>query len=179
MTPRKTPMSTREIITLGHPTLALKAEPVTEVDDDVRALARDMIETLHAAPGIGLAAPQVNVSKRIIVIDLSLGENKDELHVVCNPEISYREGEVVREEGCLSVPEVYEKVARPRKVVVRGLGLDGRELSLEAEDLLARVFCHEIDHLEGRLFVDLLSPLKRSLIRRKFRKPAAKKPAKS
>jgi peptide deformylase len=128
---------------------------------------------MHAVPGIGLSAPQVGENLRLITIDLSLGERKEDLVILVNPEVLGQEDSVVREEGCLSVPEVYEKVARPQKATIKGLDLDGRERVYEAEDLLARAFCHEIDHLEGRLFVDLLSPLKRNLIRRKFRKMAS------
>jgi peptide deformylase len=168
-------VATREIIKLGHPTLSKKSESVAGLDDEVRTLIRDMIETVHKAPGIGLSAPQVDVLKRIIVVDLSMGENPDDLHVLVNPEILRKEGKLIREEGCLSVPEIYEKVARPQKVTVRGLDPDGGDKTIEAEDLLARAFCHEIDHLDGRLFVDLLSPLKRSLIKKKFKKPDAKK----
>jgi peptide deformylase len=161
----------REIIKMGHPTLARKAAPVGEIDAGIRDLIRDMVETLHKAPGIGLAAPQVDVPKRIIVVDLSIGENPAELHVLINPEITAKEGKIVREEGCLSVPEIFEKVARPQKITVRGLDAEGAAKTVEAEDLLARAFCHEIDHLDGRLFVDLLSPLKRGLIKKKFKKP--------
>ena len=168
-------MATREIIKLGHPTLAKKSEPVTEFDDEVRRLIKDMIETVHKAPGIGLSAPQVDVLKRIIVVDLSIGENPEELYVLVNPAILRKEGKLIREEGCLSVPEIYEKVARPQKVTVHGLDAEGREKTFEAEDLLARAFCHEIDHLDGRLFVDMLSPLKRGLIKKKFKKPEPKK----
>jgi peptide deformylase len=168
-------VATREIIKLGHPTLAKKSEPVTEFDDEVRRLIKDMIETVHKAPGIGLSAPQVDVLKRIIVVDLSIGENPEELYVLVNPAILRKEGKLIREEGCLSVPEIYEKVARPQKVTVHGLDAEGREKTFEAEDLLARAFCHEIDHLDGRLFVDMLSPLKRGLIKKKFKKPEPKK----
>jgi peptide deformylase len=168
-------VATREIIKLGHPTLTKKSEPVTEFDDAVRRLIKDLIETVHKAPGIGLSAPQVDVLKRIIVVDLSIGEKPEELYVLVNPEIVRKEGKLIREEGCLSVPEIYEKVARPQNVTVRGLDQESRERTIEAEDLLARAFCHEIDHLDGRLFVDMLSPLKRSLIKKKFKKPDAKK----
>lgn len=150
-----------------------KSTPVETIDVGILELVRDMIETMHKAPGLGLSAPQVDMGKRVITVDLSLGENPDELHVLINPEIVSREGRCVREEGCLSVPEVFEKVARPQKVAVKGLDPQGREISIEAEDLLARVFCHEIDHLDGKMFVDLLSPLKRGLIKKKFKKPAA------
>lgn len=168
-------MALRPILILGNETLARKSALVKVINDEVRGLARDMIETLHAAPGIGLSAPQVDVLVRMIVVDVSIGENPDDLFVMINPEIIAQEGECVREEGCLSVPEVFEKVARPQKISVRGLDLEGREKIIEAQDLLARVFCHEIDHLDGKLFVDRLSPLKRSLIRKKFKKAAAKK----
>jgi peptide deformylase len=163
-------MARLEIIKIGHPTLAKKSVRIEKIDDEIRRLARDMVETMHAAPGIGLSAPQVNVSRRLITVDLSVGENKDEIIVLINPDILSREGKVVREEGCLSVPEIYEKVARPQKVVVKGQDLEGRDRVLEAQDMLARVFCHEIDHLDGKLFVDILSPLKRKLIRKKFQK---------
>jgi peptide deformylase len=167
-------MARREILKLGHPNLLKKSERIEKIDDEIRSLARDMVETMHAAPGIGLSAPQLDVAKRLITVDLSLGEDKRQLHVLVNPEIVAQEGQVVREEGCLSVPEVYEKVARPQKVVVRGLGLDGRTIETEAADLLARAFCHEIDHLDGKLFIDCLSALKRNMIKKKFRKAADK-----
>ena len=134
-----------------------------------------MVETVHAAPGIGLAAPQVGVSKRLIVVDLSVGQNKDDLIILANPEIVKTDGEVVCEEGCLSVPDVREKVARPYRVTVRGLDLRGEPVEVEGEDVLARALCHEIDHLDGVLFVDKLSPLKRSLIRKRLKKKAAPK----
>ncbi len=166
-------MALREILIIGDPILARKAEPVDRIDAEIVRLARDMVETLHAAPGIGLAAPQVGVGQRLIVVDLSVGEDKDALHVVVNPEIVAREGESVCEEGCLSVPDIREKVARPYRVVVRGLDLEGRPVEIEGEDLLARAFCHEIDHLDGILFVEKLSALKRTLIRKKLKKSAA------
>jgi len=163
-------MALRKILTLGHETLTRKAAPIEKIDVNIRRLAADMIETVRAAPGIGLSAPQVDAGVRLIVVDLSIGEDPDELVVLINPEILSREGECVREEGCLSVPEVFEKVTRPQKITVRGLDLEGREKVLEAEDLKARAFCHEIDHLDGKLFIDWLSPLKRGLIRKKFKK---------
>jgi len=163
-------MARLEIIKIGHPALAKKSVRVETIDKELRRLAKDMIETMHAAPGIGLSAPQVNVNRRLITIDLSVGEKQEDLIVLVNPEILSREGKVVREEGCLSVPEIFEKVARPQKVVVKGLDLEGRDCILDAQDLLARVLCHEIDHLDGKLFVDALSPLKRKLIRKKFKK---------
>ncbi len=170
-------MAKRPILKFGDPTLTEKSEPVAEIGADVLILVRDMIETMHKAPGIGLSAPQVGVLKRVITVDLSLNEDPDALYAVINPEIVRREGKCIREEGCLSVPEIYEKIARPQKVTVKGLNVEGRDVTIEAEDMLARAFCHEIDHLDGKLFVDYLSPLKRSLIRKKFRKPEGKKKA--
>lgn len=166
-------MAVREILIIGDPVLTRKSERVDDITEDVVRLARDMVETVHAAPGVGLAAPQVGVSKRLIVVDLSVGENEDALHVLINPEIVSKEGEVICEEGCLSVPDIKEKVARPYRVVARGLDLEGRPVEIEGEDLLARALCHEVDHLDGILFVDKLSALKRTLIKKKFKKAAA------
>jgi peptide deformylase len=165
-------MAVREILKVGHPMLTRKAEPVTIIDDEIVALARDMVETVHAAPGLGLAAPQVDAGKRVIVVDLSVGERLEELIVLVNPEIVSEEGKVVCEEGCLSVPDILEKVTRPARVMVKGKDLEDREKVIEAEDLLARVFCHEIDHLDGKLFIDKLSALKRSLVKKKLRRAA-------
>jgi len=163
-------MAILEILKIGHPTLARKADPVTAIDEGLVRLAGDMVETLRAAPGIGLAAPQVDVSRRLIVVDLSVGENPDDLIILVNPEIVFKEGQVVCEEGCLSVPDITEKVARPSRVRVKGLDLEGRETSVEGEDILARALCHEIDHLDGKLFIERLSPLKRALVKKKIRK---------
>lgn len=163
-------MSVLEIIKIGHPTLAKKANPIEQINQEIVELAKNMVETMHQAPGIGLAAPQVNVSLRLITVDLSVGENKNELIVMINPEIIEEEGEQISEEGCLSVPGIYEKVLRPARIAVSGYNLDGQEVLFEARDLLARVFYHEIDHLEGKLFVDRLSPLKRRLIRSRLKK---------
>lgn len=163
-------MALLEIITIGHPTLARRALPVENINQEIVELARNMVETMHHAPGIGLAAPQVNVSLRLITVDLSVGENPNDLIIMVNPEIMEAEGEQVSEEGCLSVPGIYEKVVRPSRILIRGYSLSGQEIKLEASDLLARVFCHEIDHLDGKLFVDRLSPLKRRLVRSRLRK---------
>jgi peptide deformylase len=163
-------MPVLSILTYGAPILKKRAESVREIDREVVELARDMVLTMHAAPGIGLAAPQVNVSKRVIAIDLSVGEKPEELIILVNPELIASEGEAVAEEGCLSVPDIHEKVKRPAKVRVKGLNLEGRERTLEAEGLLARVFCHEIDHINGRLFIENLSPLKKALIRKKLKR---------
>ena len=163
-------MAVLEILMIGHPTLTKKAERVGTIDPDLVRLARDMVETMRRAPGVGLAAPQVNVSKRLITVDLSVGENAQELIILINPEILRQEGEVVSEEGCLSVPDIREKVARPYRVLVKGQDLAGKDIEIEGEDMLARVLCHEIDHLDGKLFTDRLSPLKRTLIRKKIKK---------
>jgi peptide deformylase len=166
-------MAVREILIIGHPTLVGMSESVVQIDEDIVRLAEDMVDTVHAAPGVGLAAPQVGVSKRVIVVDLSVGQNKDDLIILVNPEVVAQEGSVSCEEGCLSVPDIREKVTRPYKVTVRGLDLQGRTVDIEGEDLLARALCHEIDHLDGILFVDKLSPLKRTLIKKKLKKSAA------
>ncbi len=138
------------------------------VDDAIRRLVGDMFETMYAAPGIGLAATQVDVHKRIIVIDVS--ETSDQPLVLINPKILERDGQIVLEEGCLSVPGIYDEVERARHVKVAALDADGKPFELEAEDLLAVCIQHEIDHLDGKVFVDYLSPLKRQRIRKKLEK---------
>lgn len=127
---------------------------------------------MYGSPGIGLAAPQIGLNIQVATIDLSVGENKDQLITICNPEIISAEGEQRNDEGCLSIPDFSEMVVRPQKIAVRGRNLNGDEIIIEAEGLLARCFSHEIDHLNGILFIDRLSPLKRSLIRNKIRKLA-------
>lgn len=162
-------MAVLDIIKVGHPTLKRVADPVREINEEIINLARDMVDTMHQAPGIGLAAPQVNVSKRLITVDLSIGTSPDEIIILINPEITHEEGKLSYEEGCLSVPEIKEKVVRPKHIVVKGIDLKGEKVEIIAEDLLARVFCHEIDHLNGKLFIDRLSPLKRRLINKKIK----------
>jgi peptide deformylase len=159
-----------EIVTIGNPVLNRKADKIENIDQQVHDLANRMVKTMHAAPGIGLAAPQVNQSIQLITVDISVGEKKGDLIVLANPEILEQEGETILEEGCLSVPGINEKVTRPYRIVIKGIDLDGKEKTFEAEDLLARVFCHEIDHINGKLFIEHLSHLKRSLIRKKFQK---------
>lgn len=146
------------------------AAPVRTVDDTIRKLARDMAETMYAAPGIGLAATQVDVHRRVIVVDAS--EDKSALLTFINPEIYERDGEQVCEEGCLSVPGIYEKVTRAEHIRVRALGVDGQPFEMEAEGLLAVCIQHEIDHLDGKVFVQYLSPLKQNRIRAKLAKQA-------
>lgn len=161
-------MSPRTILHYPDPRLRRKALPVEKVDDAVRRLVDDMAETMYAAPGIGLAAVQVNELRRVVVIDIS--ENRDRLQVFINPEIVARDGVQTCEEGCLSVPGIYEEVTRAHRVRVRALDRDGRPFELEAEGMLATCIQHEIDHLEGKVFVDYLSRLKQSRIRKKLEK---------
>lgn len=161
-------MAILEILRYPDPRLLTVAKPVEEVNDGIRALARDMAETMYAAPGIGLAATQVDRHIRMLVIDIS--ETKDALKVFINPEILSRSGSKETEEGCLSVPGIYDKVCRAERVRVRALGLDGRPFELEAEGLMAVCVQHEIDHLEGKVFVDYLSRLKQDRIRSKLKK---------
>jgi peptide deformylase len=163
-------MPVRKIVTYGHPMLEKLAEPVPQIDGEIIDLARDMVLTMHAAPGIGLAAPQVNVSRRVITVDLSVGENPADLIILVNPELLATEGEEVSEEGCLSVPGIHENVKRPARVRIKGLDLKGDEKVIDATGQLARVFCHEIDHINGRLFIERLSSLKKALVKKKLKK---------
>lgn len=162
-------MAILQILEFPDPRLRTKAKPVKEVDDNIRRLVDDMLETMYAAPGIGLAATQVNVHKRVIVIDVS--EEKDQPLVFINPSVEVLPG-LKREfdEGCLSVPGFYETVKRPENVIVKALDQDGNSFEMEPDGLLAVCIQHEIDHLEGKLFVDYLSPLKRQRIRSKLEK---------
>jgi peptide deformylase len=163
-------MPIRPIVKYGDAVLHAPARQVAGVDDLIRALFADMVETMYAAPGIGLAAPQIGVSLRAIVIDLSVGEDPRQLIRLVNPEIVERSGEQQHEEGCLSIPGFAGSPKRPAHLVARGIGPDGAVKEYQATELLARAFCHEIDHIDGLLFVDRLSPLKRDLTRRKLRK---------
>lgn len=161
-------MAQLSILRYPDPRLHTVAMPVREVDDRIRTLVQDMAETMYSAPGIGLAATQVDVHLRVIVIDIS--ETRDQLNVLINPEILAAEGLQECEEGCLSVPGVYEIVARAEKVKVRALGVDGQPFEVEAEGLLALCIQHEMDHLEGKVFVEYLSRLKQTRIRAKLQK---------
>jgi peptide deformylase len=165
-------MAIRPIVRFGHPVLHAPASPVPEVDGSIVTLVNDMVETMYAAPGIGLAAPQIGVPLRVIVIDLSVGEDQTQLIRLINPEVVERVGEQRHEEGCLSVPGYAGSPVRPAQVTVKGLDLQGNDCIFTATELLARAFCHEIDHIDGLLFVDRLSPLKRDLLQRKLRKKA-------
>lgn len=161
-------MAIRKILHYPDPRLRRKALPVDTVDDEIRNLIDDMAETMYQAPGIGLAAPQIDVSKRVLVIDIS--EARNDLRVFVNPELLTQEGEQTMEEGCLSVPGVYDDVTRAEKITVRALDRDGKPFELETDGLLATCVQHEIDHLDGKLFVDYLSRLKQQRVRKKLEK---------
>ncbi len=161
-------MAILNILHFPDPRLRTRARPVERVDDRIRHLVTDMLETMYDAPGIGLAATQVDVHEQVVVIDTS--EEKNQPLVLINPEITRREGVEEMDEGCLSVPGIYETVQRADRVAVRALDRDGNPFELEAEGLLAVCIQHEMDHLEGKLFVDYLSELKRQRIRRKLEK---------
>lgn len=162
----------RPIVKFGHPVLHAPARPVAEVTDDTRRLIDDMIETMYAAPGIGLAATQIGVPLRVTVIDLSVGRRDGQLITLVNPEFVDREGMQEEEEGCLSVPGFTSPVVRPSRAVVKGLDRDGKPVQYEGDGLLARAFQHEIDHLDGIVYVDRLRGLKRDMILRRIRKLA-------
>jgi peptide deformylase len=165
-------MARLNIIRYPDPRLYKKAARVTEVNDEIRALVRDMAETMYAAPGIGLAATQVDVHKQVIVIDTS--ETRDRLLVLINPEIVAQEGVQFCEEGCLSLPGIYEPVERAERISVRALDAEGKPFTLEADKLLAICIQHEMDHLEGKVFVDYLSRLKQQRIKAKLQKQLRK-----
>ncbi len=166
-------MAILDILRFPDPRLRNKAKPVPEVDDSVRRLVDDMFETMYEAPGIGLAATQVNAAKRVVVIDIS--EEKNEPLCLINPEILAREGEEKMDEGCLSVPGIYEPVTRAAWVRFRAQNRDGETFEMESDDLLAVCVQHEIDHLDGKLFVDYLSSLKRQRIRKRLEKESRQK----
>jgi peptide deformylase len=158
------------IVKYGDPVLETPTKRVEQFDDDFRALISDMFESMYAAQGVGLAAPQIGVGLRVTVIDVSLGKNPEAKIVCANPEIIHAEGEQREEEGCLSVPGFRGYVARPQFVTIRAFDAAGEEFERRGEGLLARAFCHEIDHLNGVLFITHLSMLKRDMIKRKIRK---------
>jgi peptide deformylase len=167
-------MAILSIVTYPDPILTGKARKVADVNGDTKKLMEDMLETMYAAPGVGLAAPQVGVDRRIIVVDAG-GEEKREPILLANPEIVSCEGKAVGEEGCLSLPEFREKITRSEKVCVRGINEHGNEVTYDAEGVLAVVFQHEIDHLDGVLLINRVSGLKRDIYKRKVRKGLIKK----
>src|SRR5580700_5740333 len=158
------------IVKYGDPVLEKHAEPVTAFDDELKKLVEDMFESMYAAHGVGLAAPQIGISKRLAVIDTSFKEDPDAKLVLINPEILHTEGRHTQSEGCLSIPDFRENVSRPNKVTVRAQDAHGKIYQKTGEDLLARAFLHETDHLNGKLYISHISALKRDLMKRKIRK---------
>ena len=163
-------MALREIVIYPHQVLETRAEEVTEIDAEVRQLVADMVETMHAAPGVGLAANQVGVTRRVAVVDLSIGKDPSQLLVLINPRVLAVDGSQTEDEGCLSIPGITEMVHRPAVAEVEALNLDGKKYRIRGQDLMARALLHEIDHLDGILFLERLSPLKRRIIRKKIQK---------
>ncbi len=163
-------MAVLNVLRFPDERLRTVAQPVSQVDDNVKQIVSDMFDTMHDENGIGLAATQVDIHQRIVVIDVS--EERDDPIVLINPEIIKKDGSTTSEEGCLSVPYSYAKVDRAETVTVKALNQDGEEFTLDAEGLLAVCIQHELDHLEGKLFIDYLSPLKRQRIRKKLEKEA-------
>jgi peptide deformylase len=159
-----------EVVKYPDPVLAKRGEPVTVFDADLKKLVDEMFDSMYVAQGIGLAAPQIAISKRIAIVDVSFQKNPEEKIVLINPEIIDREGKQVEEEGCLSLPDIREKVARAEWVKVKAQDVTGKWVEIEGEELLARALQHEIDHLDGILFIDHLSRLKRDLVLRKIKK---------
>ena len=164
-------MAIRDILIIPDPQLRLTCEPVTAIDDAVRALVDDMFETMYEAPGIGLAAIQIGVPRRIVTMDLAKKDDPKEPRVFINPEVTWSSDDLsVYEEGCLSIPDYYAEVERPNAVKVKYLDLDGKQHEIEADGLLATCLQHEIDHLNGVLFIDHISKLKRDMVMKKFKK---------
>lgn len=163
-------MAIRRIVKFGDPVLSTPTREVVRIDDEIRLLVRDMIETMYAAPGVGLAANQVGVGLRVAVIDVTAGQESDHVIVLINPRVIEQEGKQREEEGCLSIPGYTELVQRPARAVVTALDLEGRQFTMEGFELLARAFCHETDHLDGRLFIERLSGITRQLITRRVRR---------
>ena len=172
-------MSLREIFTYPDPVLRKKAKPVTEFDEKLQQLVKDMAQTMYDAPGIGLAAPQIGVSKQVVVMDLSSEEEDNQLMVLINPEILSGEGSQTDEEGCLSVVDLKAKVKRFSNIVVRAQDLEGNTNEFEADEWFARVIQHEVDHLNGVLFIDRISSLKRALYKKKRKKQLQKEAQKA
>jgi len=165
-------VAVRPIVLYGDPVLREKAKPVEKIDRNIKNLVADMIATLKHANGLGLAAPQVGESFRIFIIDISALELTESVRVFINPEILETSGEVLMEEGCLSFPGIYQKVTRSERALVRATDLEGKQFTLNASGMLARAILHEFDHLEGKLFIDYITPLSRALLRGKLRKLA-------
>ena len=159
-----------DVVKYGDPILTKRGEDVIEFDENLRKLVDDMFETMYGAPGVGLAAPQVGVLKRLFVMDCSSGKDKKQKVALINPVIETEEGEQIGDEGCLSFPGIFLEVKRPQRIVVRALDIDESEIILDVMDLQARCVSHETDHLDGELFISYISPLKRDLTKRKIKK---------
>jgi len=169
------PMAVRDILIIPDKRLRLKSEPVKAVDKTLRALIDDMFETMYAAPGIGLAAIQIGVARRVVTMDLAKKDEPKQPHVFINPEVTWASDEkAIYEEGCLSIPEYYEEVERPKSVRVKYLDLDLKPQEIAADGLLSTCLQHEIDHTNGVLFIDHISKLKRDMVVKKFKKAAKK-----
>lgn len=152
------------------PVLRKKCAPVENINGDLVTLSADMIETMYAAPGSGLAANQVGISSRIIVVDIGAGTDKPNPVTIINPEITASEDKILGEEGCLSIPEIFAEVKRAKRIEIKGVDLNGKDVRYETEDHVARAFQHEMDHLNGKLFWDMMSKIKRDILKRKFKK---------
>jgi len=158
------------IVKFGDPVLEKPCAPITVFDEELRKLVDDMFESMYAAHGVGLAAPQIGIGKRIAVIDVTFKEDPEAKIVLVNPEIIHTEGRLTSNEGCLSLPEFREKVTRPRNVTARAQNIEGKTFEVSGEDLLARALVHETDHLNGKLYINHISALKRDMLKRKIRK---------
>jgi len=163
-------MAVLKLVTWPNPILETPADPVTKFDDDLRKLADDMFETMYAAPGVGLAGVQVGIAKRLFVMDCSGGKDPLSRYFMANPEIILQEGKQDGEEGCLSIPGIYSKVARSMRVIARGHDLTGKQYEIEGIELEGRCLLHETDHCDGLLYVNRITPLKREIVKRKIRK---------
>ena len=163
-------MAVLPIVKYGNDVLRRRTEPVTVFDDALQKLIDDMVDTMYAAPGVGLAANQVAIAKRLAVIDLTVGKKPGNLHILINPEIVEMEGQITEEEGCLSIPDFVENVTRPERVKVRFTDRNGQQRELQGEGLMARALCHEIDHLNGGLYIDHVRGFKKDRILKKIQK---------
>jgi peptide deformylase len=163
-------MARLKIVTWPDPVLTTPADPVTKFDAELKKLADDMFETMYAAPGVGLAATQVGIAKRLFVMDCSGGKDKSSRYFMANPQIIVKEGKQEGDEGCLSIPGIYSKVQRSVRVVARGHDINGKEYEIDGVELEARCLLHETDHCDGILYVNRISPLKRELVQRKIKK---------
>lgn len=163
-------MSIKKIVKLGDPILRNHCKPVEVFNEELKSLIQNLKDTMYAAPGVGLAANQIGISLQVAVVDISAGQEPSSSIILINPEIIFSDGEQFEEEGCLSIPGIYEKVKRPQKVIVKTLDFQGNLKKIEGEGLLARAFCHEIDHLQGRLFIDYLSSFKLRYLKNKIEK---------